>query len=155
MRSRQRLQPASNRLIGGNTPCNHQRGEVLARFQSAAGAVDQTVDHRLLEACSNIFRCPLAGLLCTHNRAFQACEGEVRIAFATLGPWQWPRLRDARRRCSLPGRPAGIPKASSFGGPVTRFARGMSNGCRPEAIAAHALDPQNLTKTPTPNGKPS
>src|SRR3546814_16277230 len=70
----------------------------ISDWSSDVCSSDLTLDHRLLEACSNIFRCPLAGLLCTHARAFQACEGEVRIACAKQGPWQWHGLRVARRR---------------------------------------------------------
>ena len=136
----ERLQRSAHRPVRRDPARDDQRRRFDTR-DSPARPVDQAIDHRGLEGCGDILWRMMPHR--PRHRALEAGEREMRLG-RSLQRSRQRHDRLPQRRRLLDVRPAGKAQAQQLRGLVERLARGIVDRRRDPAIAADALDQQQL-----------
>ena len=145
-------QPGQRRAdagIGGDPAGDDQRLRLRHPLERPAGAVDEAVDHRLLEGGGDVLGPVAAAVPGAEDGALEAGEGEMGLARAEQRPRQRHGGGIAGQSGALDRGPARKAEAEQFGGLVERLAGGVVDGGGEAPVAAEALDGQQAG-----NGRP-
>ena len=132
--------PADARIRGDSASDHKRRG--IDRLQCPSGAIEQAIDHRLLERRGQVLGTVLADD--AGDGALESGEGEMRLGRADQRARKRHGAGITVRRRFLHRWTAGKAEAEQLGGLVECLARGVVDRRGEPAIGADTLDQQQL-----------
>lgn len=150
-----RVETGANGLVGGDTAGHHQRRRDAVRHLEAGKGDADPVGHHIggggLEGgaeIGNVLRAERGGGFGLEaDRRLETGEGEVGFLAADERPGQMEAVGMAAQGLPLDGGAPGIAELQQLGRLVEGFAEGVVDGGADAAIAADAVDAQQLAVT--------